>query len=73
MRRSIAPELSRRKEALEAFPLDQHGDGRQPHTQWPAGGAGHADKLLYQVRVGNYLGQNFGQHYPNQRNRIGLA
>ena len=57
----IAPELKRRKEALEVFPLD---------TMTMVGSLtknGHlvalirADNLLYQVRVGNYLGPNYGR------------
>jgi type IV pilus assembly protein PilP len=57
----IAPELSRRKEALEAFPLDSMAmvgsllKGGQPVALI------RIDNLLYQVRVGNYLGQNYGR------------
>lgn len=57
----IAPELARRKEPLEAFPLD---------TMVLVGSiikAGRhvallkVDSLLYQVQVGGYLGQNYGK------------
>ena len=57
----IAPELARRKQALEAFPLDTMAlvgtltkDG-QPMALVKV------DKLLYQVRPGDYLGQNYGR------------
>lgn len=56
----IAPELSRRKQPLEAYPLDvmtMVGSLQQ-------GGNDVAlirvDQLLYQVRAGEYLGQNYG-------------
>jgi type IV pilus assembly protein PilP len=57
----LAPDTSRRREPLEAFPLDNLrmvGNLRQ--------GSAHvallqAEAALYQVRVGNYLGQNFGR------------
>lgn len=57
----ISPELARRKEALESFPLD---------TMVMVGSLGKnnalvallsVDKLLYQVKVGNYVGQNYGR------------
>lgn len=57
----IAPELARRKQALEMFPLD---------TMLMVGSlvkAGQTvalikiDNLLYQVRPGGYLGQNYGR------------
>ncbi len=57
----VAPELVRRKEALEAFPLDamamvgSYVRGGQPVALVKV------DSLLYQVRPGNYLGQNYGR------------
>ena len=57
----ITPELNRRKEPLEAFPLD---------TMTMVGSMVKAGKpvalissgaLLYQVRVGDHLGQNYGR------------
>jgi type IV pilus assembly protein PilP len=57
----VAPELARRKEALEAFPLDAMSmvgsfvRGGQPVALVKV------DSLLYQVRPGNYLGQNYGR------------
>lgn len=57
----VAPELARRKQALEAYPLD---------TMVMVGSMARAGKpvalikvndLLYQVRPGDYLGQNYGR------------
>jgi type IV pilus assembly protein PilP len=57
----VAPELARRKEPLEAFPID---------TMVMVGSIVKAgqpvallkiDNLLYQVKLGNYLGQNYGK------------
>jgi len=57
----IAPELTRRKEALEAFPLDAMAMvGSLNRTGQPVALV-TVDKLLYQVRVGNYLGLNYGR------------
>jgi type IV pilus assembly protein PilP len=57
----IAPELARRKEPLEAYPLDSMVmvgslvKGGQPIALL------RVDNLLYQVRAGGYLGQNYGR------------
>lgn len=56
-----APDLNRRKEALEAYPLEslkmvgtlERGKQRWALIKTP-------DANLYRVRNGNYLGQNFG-------------
>jgi len=57
----IAPELARRKEALEGFPLDVMGlVGTLSKTGDPVALV-RVEKLLYQVRLGNYLGQNYGR------------
>lgn len=57
----IAPELARRKEALEAFPLDSMAMvGSMSRNGQPVALIS-VDKLLYQVRVGNYLGLNYGR------------
>ncbi|AMM23881.1 pilus assembly protein PilP [Variovorax sp. PAMC 28711] len=56
----IAPELSRRKESLEAFPLDSMAMvGSLNRNNQPVALIS-VDKLLYQVRVGNHLGLNYG-------------
>jgi len=56
----LAPDLNRRKEPLEAFPLEQLkmvGTLSQgPDTYAIV----RAEKTLYRVRKGNYMGQNFG-------------
>ena len=57
----IAPELVRRKEALESFPLDSMAlVGSMVRAGQPVALV-KVDNLLYQVRPGNYLGQNYGR------------
>ena len=57
----IAPELARRKEALESFPLDAMAlVGSLVKAGQPIALV-KVDNLLYQVRPGNYLGQNYGR------------
>jgi type IV pilus assembly protein PilP len=57
----VAPELARRKEPLEAFPLDSMAlVGSLVQAGKPVALV-KVDSLLYQVRPGNYLGQNFGR------------
>lgn len=57
----IAPELARRKEPLEASPLDAVAMvGSLVKVGQPVALV-RVDNLLYQVRVGNYLGQNYGK------------
>lgn len=57
----IAPELARRKEPLEASPLDAVAMvGSLIKVGQPVALV-RVDNLLYQVRVGNYLGQNYGR------------
>ena len=56
----LAPDLNRRKEPLEAFPLEQLkmvGTLQQGKDMYAIV---RADKTLYRVRKGNYMGQNFG-------------
>ena len=57
----LATELNRRREPLEAYPLDSMSmvgsvarNGRQFALL-------RVDNLLYQVKVGDYLGQNYGR------------
>jgi type IV pilus assembly protein PilP len=57
----VASELNRRKEPLEAFPLDSVklvGSVKRKGVQF---GLLKVDNLLYQVKVGDYLGQNYGK------------
>lgn len=57
----LAPDLNRRKEPLEAYPLEslqmvgtlQRGKNTYALVRT-------TDKDVYQVRIGNYMGQNFG-------------
>jgi len=57
----LAPDLTRRREPLEAYPLEslnmvgtlQQGKSTYALVRTP-------DKDVYQVTTGNYLGQNFG-------------
>lgn len=57
----IAPELNRRKEPLEAMPLDAVAMVGSLVRQGQPVALLRVDNLLYQVRVGNYLGQNYGR------------
>lgn len=57
----IGPELARRKEPLEAYPLDAM---RMVGSLRRAGSPValiRVDNLLYQVRMGEHLGQNYGK------------
>ena len=68
----LTPELNRRKEPLEAEPLDAMSmvgslDKKSVPTALVKVGA-----LLYQVRVGNYLGQNYGKITKITENSIQL-
>jgi len=57
----MAPDLNRRKEPLESFPLEslqmvgtlQRGKNTYALVRT-------TDKDIYQIKIGNYLGQNFG-------------
>jgi type IV pilus assembly protein PilP len=57
----ISPELSRKKEALESFPLDTVSMVGTLNKQNTLVGLLRVDKLLYQVKVGNYVGLNYGR------------
>ncbi len=57
----IAPELARRKEPLEASPLDTAVMVGSLIKSGQPVALVRVDNLLYQVRVGNYLGQNYGR------------
>jgi hypothetical protein len=66
-------ELNRRKEPLEAYPLDSmsmvgsFAKRRAPFALL------RVDNLLYQVKVGDYLGQNYGRITKHRRDRPGAA
>ena len=58
----VAPDLNRRREPLEAFPLENLkmvGTLEQKKEIYALVRA--PDNALYRVKVGNYLGQNFGR------------
>ncbi|WP_295955691.1 pilus assembly protein PilP [Rhodoferax sp.] len=57
----IAPELARRKEALEAYPVDSMVMVGSLKKAGQPVALVKIDNLLYQVRVGNYLGLNYGR------------
>lgn len=56
----LAPDLSRRREPLEAYPLDtitMVGTLQRPNLRFALL---RADNVVYQAKVGNFVGQNFG-------------
>jgi type IV pilus assembly protein PilP len=58
----LQPDLNRRREALEAFPLDNLrmvGSLQQGKTLYAL--VRTPDSNLFRVRLNNYLGQNFGR------------
>lgn len=56
----LAAELNRRKEPLEAYPLDSMGMVGSVNKQGQPFALLRVDNLLYQVKVGDHLGQNYG-------------
>lgn len=68
----LASELNRRKEPLEAYPLDSMSmvgsvsKGGRPFALL------RVDNLLYQVKVGDYLGQNYGRIMKIGETEVGL-
>jgi type IV pilus assembly protein PilP len=57
----VAPELARRKEPLEAYPLDSMKMVGSLIKEGQPVALLRVDNLLYQVKPGNYLGQNYGK------------
>jgi type IV pilus assembly protein PilP len=57
----VAPELARRKEPLESYPLDAMKMVGSLMKQGQPVALVRVDNLLYQVKPGNYLGQNYGK------------
>ncbi len=58
--KGIRPDLDRRREPLEAFPLDtlkMVGTLQKPGMSYALI---QGDKTLFQVKIGNYMGQNLG-------------
>lgn len=59
---SNRPDMNRKREALEQFPLDTLsyvGDLEKSGVRW--GLISAPDKSVYRVQVGNYLGKNYGK------------
>lgn len=56
----LGAELSRRKEPLEAYPLDSMTMVGSVAKQAKPFALLRVDNLLYQVKVGDHLGQNYG-------------
>jgi len=57
----LAAEINRRKEPLEAYPLDSMTMVGSVVKQGRQYALLKVDNLLYQVKIGDYLGQNFGK------------
>jgi len=57
----LAAELNRRKEPLEAYPLDSMAMVGSVNKLGQPFALLRVDNLLYQVKVGDYLGQNYGR------------
>lgn len=57
----VAPELARRKEPMEAFPLDAMALVGSIFKAGQPVALVKVDNLLYQVKQGSYLGQNYGK------------
>lgn len=68
----LAPDLARRREPLEAYPLDtitMVGTLQRPNLKYALL---RADGVIYQVKVGNYVGQNFGLVTRIDENQVTL-
>jgi type IV pilus assembly protein PilP len=57
----LSAELNRRKEPLEAYPLDSMSMVGSVNKQGQPFALLRVDALLYQVKMGDYLGQNYGR------------
>nr|WP_288851284.1 pilus assembly protein PilP [uncultured Acidovorax sp.] len=68
----IAPEMARRKEPLEAFPLDSMAMVGSLNKSGAPTALIKIDNLIYQVKVGSYLGQNYGKVMRIAENSIQL-
>lgn len=56
----LRPDLDRRREPLEAYPLESLRMVGVLRKEGSTHALVLADRALHQVRVGNYMGQNFG-------------
>jgi len=57
----LSAELNRRKEPLEAYPLDSMNMVGSVNKVGQPFALLRVDALLYQVKVGDYVGQNYGR------------
>jgi type IV pilus assembly protein PilP len=57
----LASELNRRKEPLEAYPLDSMQMVGSVNKQGQPVALLRVDNLLYQVKIADHLGQNYGK------------
>ena len=57
----LAGEVNRRKEPLEAYPIDSMVMVGSVNKQGRQHALLQVNKLLYQVKVGEYIGQNYGK------------
>ena len=58
---ALATEMRRRREPLEAFPLDGMAMVGSVSKQGSMQALLMVDRLLHQVKVGDYIGQNYGR------------
>ncbi len=68
----LQPDLNRRREPLEAFPLESLRMVGVLNMKGRPVAIVSADRTLYQVGVGNYMGQNFGVITQVTENEIKL-
>ncbi|MCA0325674.1 MAG: pilus assembly protein PilP [Proteobacteria bacterium] len=70
--RLLAAEQNRRKEPLESYPLDVMEMVGSLDRQGQREALVRVDKLLYRVKTGNYLGQNYGLVTQISENEVKL-
>ncbi|MDB5818254.1 MAG: pilN [Rhizobacter sp.] len=68
----LASEMNRRKEPLEAFPLDSMNMVGSITREGRPYALLRVDSLLYQVKAGEYLGQNYGKIMKISETEISL-
>ena len=68
----LSAELNRRKEPLEAYPLDSMSMVGSVNKLGQPFALLRVDALLYQVKVGDYLGQNYGRITRIAETEIGM-
>ncbi|QAZ38871.1 pilus assembly protein PilP [Methylibium sp. Pch-M] len=68
----LAGEMNRRKEPLEAYPLDSMSMVGSVSKQGRQFALLRVDNLLYQVKVGDYLGQNYGKITKISETEVGV-